>query len=410
MATQALDTNDMQQSTVGRTINTATRVPQALLDKKQYHGQSLGFQSPNTSTRPIQQSSGGSIGQFYRNEPRMPVYSSQQYSALPKNASDWNNSQWASYFAKQGPSNLWNQETWDMFNMVTTNSPIDFNKWEKGLSMDREGLFSLNRDPGWVNIYSPEYRGTASFADKRQSPLGASYGQRHIIPNANLTGRVRPATLSPDYVEWNPQGDMWNSAQTNYNREAASQMGYELSMQKAYNALENYASQKAEWDAKNPGTTFNWYSPLTGNDASKFNYLKTLYTTGSNRDVSLQDADSFDRFIPLYSGYSLQPNRGPMSLEEIKRDAASTPLLDLGYTQERLPQYNPSFTVEGAKDMVESGKPWVSTYVKQAEAQALADNKTQGQRLPDMMNQSAIQGMTPQAESMTALRQRRRAV
>lgn len=390
MATQALDTNDMQQVTLGRTLNTATRIPQALLDRRQQEGQFANFQAPSSVVRNVQQPSGSAVGQFFRNQQAMPVYSAQRFSALPQNASDWNNAQWANYFSRQGPSNQWNQETWDMFNMVTTSDPRTFVKSEDGLSRDRDSLFTLNRDPGWISLDSPEFRGTQAFKERSGN---YEHQRTASIPFTNLSENLG---YWPGNIDWNPSSDFWKRSQAEYNSEASRQMAYEVSMQKAYNALENYAAQKAQWDTQSPGKPFEWPSGLSGADAIKFNSLKDLYTSG-DKFARAWNVKWSERATPVYNGYDLAGKEGvPMTLEQIRQSVANTPLLDRGYTPDNLPQYNPSFTVEGARDTVESGKPWVSQYVKQAEQEILAAKDAQF----SARNPFSSPEMSPQTEAV----------
>lgn len=379
MATQALDTNDMQQATLGRTLNTATRIPQGLLDRRQQEGQFANFQAPSSVVRNVQQPSGSAVGQFFRNQQAMPVYSAQRFRALPQNVYDWNNAQWAQYFGSKGPSNTWDQDTWRMFQMVSSPSP---KRWYSG----RKSLYGMA--PMYFNTeYSPSFYNLENLP---QSPY-----QKMIWESPSSFGWFDPywnpfATRN----NLNPDAGGYRVGQQRYMALAKKEIKREMALQRAYASLEKYAAQKSQdrYKADRDGIVDS-ASMRTMEDP------KIPAGVAAWTDWLLYQMYQYMKGEPRFERDAKATAPQPRTMDQVREFFGGTPMLDAGYSLNNLPLYNPSFTVNGpGKFTDENKKPWVNTYIKQE----VDKQKAAGDyHVNKPMSESGIQGVKPQSEMLS---------
>lgn len=389
MATQALDTNDMQQATLGRTLNTATRIPQGLLDRRQQSriGQNV-FVQPNTSgLRPVQQyGSGGMIGNMF-GKAIQPVYSAVA-GGLPQNIYDWTNAQWAQYFGSKGPSNTWDQDTWKMFQMVSSYSPGDWHSRRRSfgmaptyfnteLSQDFYDLENLPQSP-YQKIINDRARSFYA-EDPGWSPRPANwfdaFGNMYSTKN-NL----------------NPGAEGYRYGRQQYMAAAKNEIEREMALLRAYSSLEKYAAQKSQdkfqgW-SRGFGIDENW----RGSVDRESGLLDQMYQY-MNGQTQKPDVSQYN-FFPSFEREGKK--EAPRTMEQVREFFGGTPMLAAGYSLNNLPQYNPSFIVKGVgKFADENKKPWVNTYIKKE----VNKQKAAGDyHVNKPMSESGIQGLKPQSE------------
>lgn len=391
MATQALDTNDMQQATLGRTLNTATRIPQGLLDRRQQSriGQNVSVQ-PNTSgLRPVQQyGSGGMIGNMF-GKAIQPVYSAVA-GGLPQNVYDWTNAQWAQYFGSKGPSNTWDQDTWKMFQMVSSYSPGDWHSRRRSfgmaptyfnteLSQDFYNLENLPQSPYQKIINSRNYAEDTGWFD---------YYQNLSKPTNNL----------------NPGAEGYRYGQRQYMAAAKGEIEREMALLRAYSSLEKYAAQKSQ--NKVPGwigfgTDEIYERPrdpgMRGSVDEKTSWLLDEMYKYMNSAPQRKEPDGSQNNIFTSAYFQREEKKeAPRTMEQVREYFGGTPMLAAGYSLDNLPQYNPSFTVNGVgKFTDENRKPWVNAYIKKE----VNKQKAAGDyHVNKPMSESGIQGLKPQSE------------
>lgn len=407
MATQALDTNDMQQVTLGRTLNTATRIPQAMLDRRQQEGQFANFQAPSSVVRNVQQPSGSAVGQFFRNQQAMPVYSAQRFRALPQNVYDWNYAQWAQYFGSKGPSNTWDQDTWKMFQLVSSYSPGDWHDRRRSfgmaptffnteLSQDFYNLENLPQSP-YQRMINEQAR--SNFAEN--SGWSPSPGNNWFDSSPNLF-----ATNN-----FNPGAEGYRYGQQRYMAAAKEEIEREMALQRAYASLEKYAAQKSQdrfqgWN-RGFGIDENYGRPENpgrrGSVDEKTDWLLDQmyqYMKGKpqNMDFTPEQFDANSYYLSFGRDAKATAPQ-PRTMEQVREFFGGTPMLAAGYSLNNLPQYNPSFIVKGvAKFTDENKKPWVNTYIeKEVNKQKAAGDY----HVNKPMSESGIQGLKPQSEMLS---------
>jgi len=397
MATQALDTNDMQQVTFGRTLNTATRIPQALLDRRQQEGQFANFQAPSSVVRNVQQPSGSAVGQFFRNQQAMPVYSAQRFRALPQNVYDWNNAQWARYFGSKGPSNTWDQDTWKMFQMVSSYSPEDWHSRRKLFGM-APMYFDTEYSPSFYNLENlPQSPYQKMLNEQRRRDIDNMW-QKYKAENSGWAPPSSNDWFDPYWEikhNLNPGAKGYHYGQRQYMAAAKNEIEREMALQRAYASLEKYAAQKNQdrfsVDKKN-GLLLQMYQYMK-NEPQK----PQGYSRGFGIDENWRGDVSQYNFSPSFEREGKK--EAPRTMEQVREFFGGTPMLDAGYSLNNLPQYNPSFIVKGvAKFTDENKKPWVNTYIKKE----VNKQKAAGDyHVNKPMSESGIQGVKPQSEMLS---------
>lgn len=384
MATQALDTNDMQQVTLGRTLNTATRIPQALLDRRQQEGQFANFQAPSSVVRNVQQPSGSAVGQFFRNQQAMPVYSAQRFRALPQNVYDWNNAQWARYFGSKGPSNTWDQDTWKMFQMVSSYSPGDWYSRRKSFGM-APMYFNTEYSPSFYNLENLPQSPYQRMINEQRRNYAEDTGWFDYYQNMHKTTS-----------NLNPGAKGYHYGQRQYMAAAKNEIEREMALLRAYSSLEKYAAQKSQYKA--PG----WYQGFgidenwRGSVDRESELLDQMYQYMKGEPQKQNDANIY---FPSFERDAKATAPQPRTMDQVREFFGGTPMLDAGYSLNNLPQYNPSFIVTGvAKFTDENKKPWVNTYIKQE----VDKQKAAGDyHVNKPMSESGIQGVKPQSEMLS---------
>ena len=394
MATQALDTNDMQQVTLGRTLNTATRIPQALLDRRQQEGQFANFQAPSSVIRNVQQPSGSAVGQFFRNQQAMPVYSAQRFRALPQNVYDWNNAQWARYFGSKGPSNTWDQDTWRMFQMVSSYSPENWHSRRKLFGM-APMYFNTEYSPSFYNLENlPQSPYQKMLNEQRRREIDDMW-QRYKAENSGWAPPSSNDWFDPYWEiknNLNPGAKGYHYGQRQYMAAAKNEIEREMALQRAYASLEKYAAQKSQ----------DRFSVDRGSELllQMYQYMKgepqKQNAPGWYQGFGINDANIY---FPSFERDAKATAPQPRTMEQVREFFGGTPMLDAGYSLNNLPQYNPSFIVTGvAKFTDENKKPWVNTYIKQE----MDKQKAAGDyHVNKPMSESGIQGVKPQSEMLS---------
>ena len=383
MATQALDTNDMQQVTLGRTLNTATRIPQALLDRRQQEGQFANFQAPSSVVRNVQQPSGSAVGQFFRNQQAMPVYSAQRFRALPQNVYDWNYAQWAQYFGSKGPSNTWDQDTWKMFQMVSSYSPEDWHSRRKLFGM-APMYFNTKYNTNYYNLENlPQSPYQKMLNEQRRRSIDNMW-QKYKAENSGWAPPSSNDWFDPYWEiknNLNPGAKGYHYGQRQYMAAAKNEIEREMALQRAYASLEKYAAQKSQ-------------DRFSVDRESEL--LNQMYQYMKGEPQKQNDANIY---FPSFERDAKATAPQPRTMDQVREFFGGTPMLDAGYSLNNLPQYNPSFIVTGVgKFTDENKKPWVNTYIKKE----VNKQKAAGDyHVNKPMSESGIQGVKPQSEMLS---------
>lgn len=359
MPLQALDTDDLRQSPgqgslVERTLNTATRIPDGLISQMQgKQGQTVGTQPIQAGVRPVQQfGSGAQLGQMFGHRYEMPIYSTigAVSNNLPANVYDWNTSQWAQYFAGKGPSNTWDKDTWDMFNMVASPSAKTWYSNRDNAGPNPQ-TFQTTMDPGWLDLDTLARSPYQIKQDEAAARRSKNYGWGVSYANG------------PWNESMNPNSKWYESSSAVYTQNAQNEIARENALNEAYASLEKYMADKSAFETANPNKTY-YDSAATngmfGAQPQKSSKDAKLYNDTLNQMKSyLNPKPSATQ--PMWGNPAPQPAR---TMEDVRSYFGGTPLLDMGYSATNLPTYNPSFTVSGATDRSSNKVPWVNSFIK----------------------------------------------
>ena len=304
MAIQALERDDYtpmgaQAGMTGRTIGTQQPMPQAIADK---------FRKANVT--------GVIPRQFYNTAQQQPysqgnAFASMsaiqppQYNVTPSQMQgqpyEWNMGQWANYFAQKGPSNSWDKDTWDLWNMMNKRTMNDYmNFGRRGTAMG--GQFNIERNENFIPLTWTKPMKRSVIDENGQSHT--SYIPANQVMRQNRTysddrGGSAPPWMNMDpslmFTEYNPykEGGAWDTAAARYKEEAIRTLQRELDvynktgeqgmlMGKGY-SMENLPTYNPNFTVKeavNPEAK-SWVMPFLETEMKKQQAVPTENKTAS---------------------------------------------------------------------------------------------------------------------------------
>ena len=247
MAIQALERDDYtpmgaQAGMTGRTVGTQQPMPQAIADK--FRKANVTGVIPRQFYNTAQQqpySQGNAFASMSAIQP--PQYNVTPYNVTPSQMQgqpyEWNMGQWATYFAQKGPSNSWDKDTWDLWNMMNKRTMNDYMNTKNLTSMGGQFNVDMNADFVPLTWTKPMKRSMIDENGRSHS----SYVPANQVMRQNRTynddrGGSAPPWMNMDpslmFTEYNPhkEGGAWDTAANRYKEEAMRTLQAELD---AYN-------------------------------------------------------------------------------------------------------------------------------------------------------------------------------